>query len=118
MSFDPIEYRRGHLGLLTENEVADTIGVKPQTLQVWRSRKQGPPYVKLGKQVYYRYMDLHWWIEDCVHKPSDPIPDADNDNEPHSHLVLDPDAFLGKNDPNSSAAPAMEPEILTSGEAA
>jgi len=41
--------------LLTEAQVAAILGVKPTTLQVWRStRRYAFPYIKSGRLVRYR----------------------------------------------------------------
>ena len=40
--------------LLTEDEVADMLGISPRTLQYWRQQRINIPFVKVGKQVRYR----------------------------------------------------------------
>lgn len=41
--------------LLTEQEAAEFLGIKPATLAVWRAVKRYPlPYVKIGSRVRYR----------------------------------------------------------------
>lgn len=49
--------------LLTEKDVAKQLQVTAWTLQNWRSRGQGPKYVKLGRIVRYRQTDIDNWIE-------------------------------------------------------
>lgn len=50
--------------LLTEAEAAHAIGVKPQTLQVWRSTKRYPlEYVKSGRLVRYRASAVRRFLE-------------------------------------------------------
>ena len=45
--------------LRTENEAAQILGLKPSTLQVWRSTNRYPlPYIKVGRLVRYRQSDL------------------------------------------------------------
>ena len=40
---------------LTTPEAAAYLGVKPTTLEVWRSTKRYPlPYIKIGTKVFYR----------------------------------------------------------------
>lgn len=40
--------------LLTEQQAAEVLGVKPGTLQVWRcTRRYGLPFVKVGRLVRY-----------------------------------------------------------------
>ncbi len=44
---------------LAENEAAAYLGVKPTTLQIWRSTKRYPlAYIKVGRLVRYRLSDL------------------------------------------------------------
>ncbi len=50
--------------LLTTREAADFLGVKPGTLDTWRSSKRyGLSYVKVGKHIRYRPSDLQEWID-------------------------------------------------------
>lgn len=52
--------------LLTETQAARILRVSPRTLQGWRHRGGGPPYVKLGAAVRYRRDDLRRYIVDSV----------------------------------------------------
>ena len=50
--------------LLTEQQTADELGIKPTTLQVWRSTKRySLPYVKVGRNVRYRASAVQAFIE-------------------------------------------------------
>jgi len=49
--------------LLTEAAAADFLGVSIRTMQAWRVRGGGPRYVKMGKPVRYRPVDLDAWID-------------------------------------------------------
>ena len=54
-------------GLMTPRDAAVYIGVKINTLAVWRmTNKYGLPFVKLGKVVRYRKTDLDEWINKNV----------------------------------------------------
>jgi excisionase family DNA binding protein len=45
--------------MLTTEQAADYLGVKPETLGVWRCRRRySIPYVKVGRNVRYRKADL------------------------------------------------------------
>lgn len=59
------QYAPEHLDkLIPESSAADFLGISPRTLQNWRVRGGGPPYVKVaGKTVRYRFRDLLAWIE-------------------------------------------------------
>jgi hypothetical protein len=41
--------------LLYERDAAEILSVSCRTLQSWRLRKDGPPYVRVGRLVRYRY---------------------------------------------------------------
>ena len=49
--------------LLTEVAAADILCVSIRTLQAWRVRGDGPPFVKVGRAVRYRRNDLETWVE-------------------------------------------------------
>jgi predicted DNA-binding transcriptional regulator AlpA len=48
---------------LTEGEAAELIGVKPQTMAVWRSKGTGPPYLKTGRSIRYRPEDIKEYLQ-------------------------------------------------------
>lgn len=48
--------------LITNDEAARLLGLKPQTLMMWRHESRGPAYVKVGRYVYYRRTDLSSWL--------------------------------------------------------
>lgn len=43
---------------LDNDEAADFLGLKPNTLEVWRTKKKGPKYSKIGSRVLYDISDL------------------------------------------------------------
>ena len=48
----------------TTGQAAEHIGVKPQTLSVWRcTGREKIPYTKVGRKVLYRIEDLDAWLE-------------------------------------------------------
>lgn len=50
--------------LLTEQQAAPLLGVKPSTLQVWRCSKRYPlAYIKSGRLVRYRRSDIEAFLE-------------------------------------------------------
>ena len=55
--------RVDHMGLLTEEEFASLIEVKPHTLAVWRTEGKGPNFARLGKSVFYRLADVQAWVD-------------------------------------------------------
>lgn len=51
--------------LLDEAAAAELLGIKRQTLSVWRSTgRYGLPYVKIGRCVRYRRSDLAKFLDD------------------------------------------------------
>jgi predicted site-specific integrase-resolvase len=48
--------------LLKESDAADLLDVSVRTLQAWRLRGAGPPYVNVGRKVRYRLRDINWWL--------------------------------------------------------
>ena len=55
-------------GLLSSRQAAAFLGIKANTLKVWRWRGIGPRFVRLGDRpgarVVYRRADILAWIED------------------------------------------------------
>jgi predicted DNA-binding transcriptional regulator AlpA len=55
--------------LLSEKEAAGDLGFSIRTLQAWRVRGGGPPYVKVSARcVRYRQSDLEEWIEERLRR--------------------------------------------------
>lgn len=54
---------RRDVGLYSDDEIASMLNISVNTLQQWRVWRMGPNYVKLGKSVFYRRIDLEKWIE-------------------------------------------------------
>ena len=44
------------------DEAAEFLGVKPNTLEVWRTKKKGPKYSKIGSRVLYDVNDLETYF--------------------------------------------------------
>lgn len=47
---------------LTEQDVADMLGVATATLAFWRCQKKGPAYSKRGRVIMYRRSSVDEWI--------------------------------------------------------
>ena len=47
---------------LTEREYAELRGVSVRTIQRERAARRGPPFIKLGKKVYYRKAAIEGWL--------------------------------------------------------
>jgi len=57
------------LKLLSSDEAASYLGISPATLAVWRSKKRGPKYIKVGGCVKYSTADLENFIKKNTIKP-------------------------------------------------
>ena len=55
--------------LLDDKKAAEYCHLSKKTLQAWRSARHEnqPPYVKLGRRVFYRPSDLEAWIVSNTH---------------------------------------------------
>ncbi len=49
-------------GLAKASDVADYLQTSTHQLARLRFEGQGPPYVKLGRSVRYRWEDVHLWV--------------------------------------------------------
>ena len=50
---------------MTTNQLAELLGLKPQTLRMWRLRGNGPPYIRLvgpRGRVIYRASAVDEWL--------------------------------------------------------
>lgn len=55
--------------LLKQRQAADLIGVSERTLECWRSRGSGPPFVKISRRaVRYRREDIDQWVGERVQR--------------------------------------------------
>ncbi|MEV0911500.1 MULTISPECIES: helix-turn-helix transcriptional regulator [Streptomyces] len=43
-------------------KAAEYLGISPNTLYVWRHRRQGPPSFRMGRRVMYRITALDAWV--------------------------------------------------------
>jgi len=49
---------------ISAQTLAKMLGISPETPRIWRQRKQGPPYVKLGGRcVRYGVSDVEAWVK-------------------------------------------------------
>lgn len=57
----PSRYEACFLNL---QEAAKFLRISPNTLYVWRHRRQGPPSFRMGRRVMYRITTLDQWVRD------------------------------------------------------
>ena len=57
--------------LLTNEQVAALLGIRPNTLEIWRCKGKGPPFIKLGDHpaspIRYQRSRVMAWIEANSH---------------------------------------------------
>lgn len=50
--------------VMDEKDAAVFIGVSQKTLQTWRSRRMGPPYIRMARKcIRYRRIDLQDFVD-------------------------------------------------------
>ena len=49
--------------LLMEEQAARILKVSPRTLQNWRVRGIGPSFIRAGRMIRYRPLDLTNWLQ-------------------------------------------------------
>lgn len=59
--------------LMTEQEAAELLKVKPGTLNSWRCLgRHGLPYIRVGRAVRYKRSDLERWLDNRTVTPQTP----------------------------------------------
>jgi hypothetical protein len=53
----------GEYALLTEEEAAGSLRNSVRTLQAWRLKSVGPPFIRVGRSIRYRRGDIKAWIK-------------------------------------------------------
>jgi hypothetical protein len=53
----------GEEALLSEVQTSDLLSLSVRTLQAWRTQNVGPPFIRAGRAVRYRFGDIIAWIE-------------------------------------------------------
>ncbi|WP_329248066.1 helix-turn-helix domain-containing protein [Streptomyces canus] len=56
-------------------KAAEYLGISPNTLYVWRHRRQGPPSFRMGRRVMYRITVLDAWVRSQEQADSRSNPD-------------------------------------------
>ena len=60
--------------LLNTAEAAEILGLKPNTMEIWRSHGRGPSYKKIGRKVLYDPADLEAFSLSCTVVTDNSIP--------------------------------------------
>lgn len=54
---------------LTDKDIAALLKVSPTTPAVWRMRRIGPPYLRVGRTVRYRRESFERWLREKENDP-------------------------------------------------
>ena len=52
---------------LSESELANQLGRGVRTLRRWKALREGPPWTKVGKRLYYKKSSVAAWLTSCEH---------------------------------------------------
>lgn len=55
---------RNAVGIIDADEMAALLQVSHLTLTTWRWRRCGPPFIKVGKKIFYPLSEFATWIGD------------------------------------------------------
>jgi len=55
--------------ILTEDEVAALTSFSTRTLQAWRQRNVGPPFMRVRRSIRYSQADVIAWMKAQTHDP-------------------------------------------------
>lgn len=58
---------------LNTREAAQYLGIRPGTMEVWRSLGRGPRFCKIGARVVYNITDLDEYAQSCVVETIDTV---------------------------------------------
>lgn len=48
--------------LLSEEDLARELGLTARTLRRWRALREGPPWLRVGRQIFYRREAVLGWL--------------------------------------------------------
>jgi hypothetical protein len=68
--------------LLGTRDLQTSYGISARTLEGWRIRGLGPPFVRLGGRVYYRRLDVESWIASNLRRRTADKPLSENNPQP------------------------------------
>jgi excisionase family DNA binding protein len=52
--------------MITTAEAATYLSLSPRTLENWRARQEGPPFVRMGAAVRYDTEALSEWVKESA----------------------------------------------------
>ncbi|MBA3360349.1 MAG: helix-turn-helix transcriptional regulator [Acidimicrobiia bacterium] len=60
--------------LVSAQDLATYLGVPVATVYSWRYRQEGPPAIRIGRHLRYRWPEVQAWLDDLATRslPTDP----------------------------------------------
>jgi hypothetical protein len=65
--------------LLSPDELAQNLELSPATLATWRCQRTGPPFVKVGRKIWYPKDRVRAWMETNLHGGGEAAEEEEND---------------------------------------
>lgn len=56
-------------GYLSQETLAEQLGKTVRTLQIWRQKRQGPPWTQIGDTVLYAEESVRAWLKSLEQQP-------------------------------------------------
>lgn len=68
--------------LLDTTQAATLLGIKPNTLEIWRTQGRSPKFLKIGRNVRYRLSDIEAFLDGSYRATTrDSVAAKSNQNE-------------------------------------
>ncbi len=68
--------------LLNQKQAADYIGVKTGTMEIWRYRGGGPPFIRISRRcIRYRPCEIDEWLNKRRAANTTEITEAEKEND-------------------------------------
>lgn len=65
---------RTDIKLLNNGGTAGLLKIRPNTLEIWRTKGEGPPYRKVGRSVRYVESEVIAWLDAQTHTNTSQYP--------------------------------------------
>lgn len=57
--------------LISSDQLADDLQISRTTPPTWRARRSGPPWIKIGRAVFYDPADVEKWLKSRRFDPAE-----------------------------------------------
>lgn len=59
--------------LVDVHQLATYLDVPVKTLYAWRYRRKGPPALRVGRHLRYRWSDIDRWVSEQLKRSEEPV---------------------------------------------